>query len=115
MLANLLYILKRNLQIIKLKWFGGNHWHEFIDAVRGAGPKPSANFEYSGPLSETVLLGGIATRFKDETLFWDAPSLSFKGNKKATELVSRKYRKGQVEDLANSSEFEFCNRWIVIR
>ena len=27
---------------------GGNHWHEFIDAVRGTGPKPSANFDYSG-------------------------------------------------------------------
>lgn len=73
---------------------GGNHWHEFIDAVRGAGPKPSANFEYAGPLSETVLLGGIATRFKNETLVWDAPSLSFKGNKEATALVNRKYRKG---------------------
>ena len=47
---------------------GTNHWYEFIEAVRGTGPKPSANFEYAGPLSETILLGGIATRFKDETL-----------------------------------------------
>jgi len=40
------------------------------------------------------LLGGIASRFKDQTLVWDAPSLSFKGNKKATSLVNRNYRKG---------------------
>jgi predicted dehydrogenase len=73
---------------------GTNHWYEFIEAVRGTGPKPSANFEYAGPLSETILLGGIATRFKDETLIWDAPSLSFKGNSKATSLISREYRKG---------------------
>ena len=72
---------------------GTNHWHEFIDAVRGEGPEPSANFNYSGPLSETILLGGIATRFKNETLQWDAPTLSFKDNADATALVSRKYRK----------------------
>ena len=39
-----------------------HHWHSFIDAVRGEAPVPSANFDYSGPLTETVLLGGIATR-----------------------------------------------------
>ena len=72
---------------------GTNHWHEFIDAVREEGPEPSANFKYSGPLSETILLGGIATRFKNETLQWDAPTLSFKDNADATALVSRKYRK----------------------
>ena len=73
---------------------GSNHWHEFVDAVLGNGPMPSANFDYSGPLSETVLLGGIATRFPQETLIWDAPKLSFKGNSKATALVSKSYRKG---------------------
>ena len=73
---------------------GESHWHQFIDAVRGAGPEPSANFSYSGPLSETVLLGGIATRFPQEELVWDAPNLTFKGNKEATGLVQRKYRKG---------------------
>ena len=73
---------------------GESHWHQFIDAVRGTGPEPSANFSYSGPLSETVLLGGIATRFPQEELVWDAPNLTFKGNKEATALVQRKYRKG---------------------
>ena len=32
-----------------------HHWHSFLDAVRGEGPLPSANFDYSGPLTETVL------------------------------------------------------------
>ena len=78
-----------------------HHWHSFIDAVRGEGPLPSANFDYSGPLTETVLLGGIATRFPKEELIWDAPNLAFKNNQKATELVKRKYRKGwEVKGLS---------------
>ena len=71
-----------------------HHWHSFIDAVREVGPRPSANFDYSGPLTETVLLGGIASRFPKQELIWDAPSLSFKNNTAATELVKKTYRKG---------------------
>ena len=79
---------------------GGNHWHEFIDAICNNGPTPSANFDYSGPLTETVLLGGIATRFPKETLNWDATTLSFPGNEEATSLIRRKYRKGwEMEGL----------------
>ena len=73
---------------------GTNHWHDFIDAILGESPIPSANFSYSGPLSETVLLGGIATRFPKETLVWNAPTLSFDGNEKATKLVRKTYRTG---------------------
>ena len=72
---------------------GGNHWHEFIDAVRGTGPNHQLIL-ITGPLSETILLGGIATRFKNETLIWDAPTLSFKDHPEASALVSRKYREG---------------------
>ena len=40
---------------------GSSHWHDFIDAVLGKKPLPSANFDYAGPLTETILLGGIAS------------------------------------------------------
>src|SRR5690606_13153683 len=40
-----------------------NHWREFVDACRGAGDKPSANFDYAGPLTEAVLLGCLASVF----------------------------------------------------
>ena len=33
---------------------GANHWHQFVDAIRGTG-KTSANFDYAGPLTESVL------------------------------------------------------------
>jgi hypothetical protein len=75
-----------------------NHWHSFIDGARGSGPMPSANFSYAGPLSETVLLGGVATRFPKETLKWEAEKLSFSGNEKATALIRKKYRKGWEVD-----------------
>ena len=79
---------------------GQNHWHTFIDAARGEGPAPSANFAYSGPLSETVLLGGVATRFPLEELKWNAEELAFTGNDAATALIRKKYRKGwEVEGL----------------
>ena len=77
---------------------GENHWHQFIDAICEQGKKPSANFDYAGPLTETVLLGGIATRFPNQTLNWKAESLSFEGNEQATDLVRRKYRKGWEVD-----------------
>ena len=77
------YFPKRNLKTIKIEIVEKmHHWHSFIDAVRGEAPLPSANFDYSGPLTETVLLGGIATRFPKQELIWDAPNLSFKDNPK---------------------------------
>ena len=40
-----------------------NHYLQFVEAVRGNG-KTSAPFSYSGPLTEMVLLGCLATRFE---------------------------------------------------
>ena len=72
---------------------GGNHWHEFVNAVRGEG-KTSAHFGYSGPLTESVLLGGVATFFPNELLEWEAAKLQFKNQPKAAGLIRRKYRDG---------------------
>ena len=70
-----------------------NHWHQFVEAVRGNG-KTSTPFSYSGPLTESVLLGGIATHFKDQTLEWDADNVSFKNVPDANRLIRRTYREG---------------------
>ena len=69
-----------------------NHYHQFVDAVLGKG-KTSATFDYSGPLTEAVLLGRVATRFPQTTLDWDA-KMKFKNSPEATRQVRRKYRKG---------------------
>jgi hypothetical protein len=55
---------------------------------------PSANFDYSGPLTETILLGGIASHFPGESLQWNAKKLQFAGHAEATALVEREYREG---------------------
>lgn len=70
-----------------------NHWHQFVEAVRGKG-ETSAPFSYSGPLTESILLGGVASRFKGETLEWNADKLQFTNKPDANQYLSRVYRKG---------------------
>lgn len=70
-----------------------DHWHQFIDAVRGVG-KTTAGFEYSGPLTESVLLGSVATRFPKTTLDWNSARLKFTNVPEANTFVHRLYRKG---------------------
>lgn len=79
-----------------------NHYKDFVAAVRGEDVKPIADFyEYGGPLTETVLLGSLASRFPNETLEWDAANLRFTNNKAANGFVRREYRKGwEVEGLS---------------
>jgi len=72
---------------------GGDHWKEFVEAVLGNG-KTSTSFDYSGPLTESVLLGTVATRFPDTTLNWDAKALKFTNESAANQYVRRPYRKG---------------------
>ncbi len=70
-----------------------NHYFEFADAVMGNG-KTTTSFDYSGPLTETVLLGSVAARFPKTTLEWNATKLKFTNSREATEFVRRKYRSG---------------------
>jgi predicted dehydrogenase len=70
-----------------------NHYHQFVDAIQGKG-KTTTGFDYSGPLTEAVLLGPLATHFPKTTLEWDAARLKFRNSKEAGRLLRRKYRKG---------------------
>jgi predicted dehydrogenase len=76
-----------------------NHYLQFVEACRGNG-QTSAPFSYSGPLTETVLLGCLATRFPKKTLDWDAANLKMTNEEEANRFVRRRYRKGwEVEGL----------------
>lgn len=78
---------------------GDNHYLQFVEAVRG-NDKTSAPFSYSGPLTELVLLGCLATRFEKTDLKWDTKGLKFTNNDKANAFVKKEYRKGhEVEGL----------------
>ncbi len=74
---------------------GESHWQQFIETVIGNRPKADANWDYSGPLTEAVLLGSVATRFPKQTLNWDAAALKFSNVSEANAFVKRAYRKGR--------------------
>ena len=71
---------------------GENHWHQFIEAIRGNGAA-LAHFGYAGPLTESVLLGGVATFFPDQKLEWDAANMKFSNKPEADRLIRKTYRK----------------------
>jgi len=71
---------------------GVNHYQEWIRACKG-GPKPSADFDYSGPLSETILLGNVAAR-AGRKLFWDGPNFKVTNVPDAEKYLKREYREG---------------------
>ena len=70
---------------------GESHWHQWVDACLGKG-SPSADFDYSGPLTEWVLLGVIANRVPGKKLIWHAADLKLEGSPEAAALLRRKYR-----------------------
>jgi predicted dehydrogenase len=77
-----------------------NHYFQWVDAVMGFG-KASAPFEYSGPLTESVLLGPLATRFPNTTLEWNAAKMKFRNSSEANTYLRRTYRAGwQVKGLS---------------
>jgi len=71
----------------------GHHWTEWAEACINGG-KPGANFDYSGPLTESVLLGSVAVRFPQTTLNWNAAKLAFDNESAANRHVRRTYRAG---------------------
>ncbi|MEE9367998.1 MAG: Gfo/Idh/MocA family oxidoreductase [Pontiella sp.] len=79
-----------------------DHYKDFIAAVRGESVKPIADFvEYGGPLTETVLMGALSSRFPNEKLEWDAANLRFTNNDAANQFIRREYRKGwEVDGLS---------------
>lgn len=71
---------------------GVDHYVGWADACRGEG-KTTSNFDYSGPLTETVLLGTVALRVPGETIRWDAAAMKTDSDK-ANGWLRKKYRKG---------------------
>ena len=78
---------------------GDDHYGQWVSAIRGEGT-PSSNFDYSGPMTETVLLGTIACRFPEQILRWNSDKLKFSNSPEANTLIRQTYRKGwEIEGL----------------
>ena len=75
------------------------HYKEWLAACKGGKPGGS-NFDWAGPLAETVLLGNVALRVQlreDLTrhkLLWDGPNLRFTNLPEANQFLRREYRQG---------------------
>ena len=72
---------------------GVDHYVQFADACRGVGQTTSA-FDFSGPLTETVLLGTVAIRVPEQKLVWNSETMRFTNMPAADQWLSKPYRKG---------------------
>ncbi|MDE0891554.1 MAG: Gfo/Idh/MocA family oxidoreductase [Planctomycetota bacterium] len=68
------------------------HYAEWIKACKEGTPT-TCNFDYSGALTESVLLGSVAYRAQQD-LVWDAAKLTATNCAKADEFVRKEYREG---------------------
>jgi predicted dehydrogenase len=66
---------------------------EWLDACKGGGTKPGANFEFSGLVTQTLLLGNVASRL-GQRIKWDRPSLAVTNSALAEKMVRPDRRSG---------------------
>jgi len=71
----------------------GGHEKDWIRACKDGKPS-SSNFDYSGPMSEMVLMGNLAVRFPQQRLLWDGEKMQVTNNKDADAFVRAPYREG---------------------
>jgi predicted dehydrogenase len=67
------------------------HWKEWAEACKTNGPT-TCTFDYSGALTENILLGVVAFR-SGKKLEWDPKQLTT-GSKEADALLTKEYRQG---------------------
>jgi predicted dehydrogenase len=75
------------------------HYLEWIEACKGGKPAGS-NFDWAGPLTETVLLGNVAlrTQLREKLtkvrLLWDSEKFAFTNLAEANQFLKKEYRQG---------------------
>jgi hypothetical protein len=68
------------------------HRGDWVDACKGDGPA-SSNFDYSGPLTELVLLGNVALRTRKK-IYWDGPNMKATNAPEADKYIKPMFREG---------------------
>ncbi len=69
------------------------HFEEWVRAIKGEAPAVSNFADYSGPLTETVLLGNLAV-WSGRKVDWDAENLKATGSPDLDAIIHREYRAG---------------------
>ncbi len=75
------------------------HYDEWVEACKGSlhdGRRivTASDFDYAGPMTETILLGNVALRFRGQKLAWDGEGKEFAEPAEANRLLHYEYRKG---------------------
>lgn len=69
------------------------HYEEWVQSCR-TGQQPAASFDYSGPMTETMLLGVLSLRAPNRRLEWDAEKQQVTNAPHLNEFVQIDYRPG---------------------
>lgn len=69
------------------------HYEEWILGCK-SGKQPVSSFDYSGPMTETVLLGVLALRAPGRRLEWDSENQKVKNAPELNQYIHTEYRKG---------------------
>ena len=71
-------------------------YQEWIDAIKDRSKKTTSGFDYSGRLTETMLLGNIATIRASEhkVLEYDGSAMRFTNDDGANAYLEKAYRQG---------------------
>ncbi len=68
------------------------HHRDWIDACKG-GKQPHGGFDYSGPMTEVILLGNVAMRTKQK-LAWNAKKMKATNSDKADQYIKPEFHNG---------------------
>ncbi len=69
------------------------HYEEWVNGCKTK-KRPAASFDYSGPMTETVLLGVLALRVPGRRLEWDSALLKVKNQPELQPFIQPEFRKG---------------------
>jgi predicted dehydrogenase len=69
------------------------HHADWLEAIKTGKPS-SANFNYGGPLTETVLLGTAASLFRNQELKWDNDNMKITNIDAANSVIKPEFRSG---------------------
>ncbi|MDX2413906.1 MAG: Gfo/Idh/MocA family oxidoreductase [Bacteroidales bacterium] len=69
------------------------HHIDWINAIR-TGKAACSDFNYGGPLTETVLLGVVASMYRNQKVIWDAKNMKIANIEEANALLFPEFRKG---------------------
>jgi len=72
----------------------GGHEMDWVRACKDPSKPASSNFDYSGPLTEMVVMGNLAIRNQGVKLEWDGLAMKVTNHEAANQFVQRQYREG---------------------